>query len=424
MPCPYGKVCLACKTAALAYGRASGRPGRSDGGSSAPQTIMKAILALEDGTVFEGLSIGARGRAVGEVVFSTSMTGYQEMLTDPSYRGQILTLTFPLIGNYGANVPDMQSSRAQADGFVVREVCEEPSNWRAQEALGQFLVEQRVVGIAGVDTRSLTRRLREHGVMMGTITTEETPGEALERLRQTPGYGELDFVQEVSTPSAYQYSPSARPGVAQAQMRFDERPRIALIDYGVKRSILQFLYELGCEVLVLPCTVTAQTVLALAPDAVVLSPGPGDPARLDYAVDAIRGLVGKLPILGVCLGHQLLGLALGGRTYKLKFGHRGANHPVKEVLNGGLAPHSLGGGGRTYVTVQNHGYAVDGESMARTGAVVSHLSLNDDSVEGLVHPDLMITSVQYHPEASAGPQDARHIYDQFVDKVRVRAKRR
>jgi carbamoyl-phosphate synthase small subunit len=248
--------------------------------------------------------------------------------------------------------------------------------------------------------------------MMGTISTEESAGEALERLRQTPGYGDLDYVQEVSTPSAYQYSPSARPGVAQAQMRFDERPRIALIDYGVKRSILQFLYELDCEVLVLPCTVTARTVLELAPDGVVLSPGPGDPARLDYAVDAIRGLVGKVPMLGVCLGHQLLGLALGGRTYKLKFGHRGANHPVKQVFNSG----------RTCVTVQNHGYAVDDESMARTGAVVSHISLNDGSVEGLVHPELMIASVQYHPEASAGPQDARHVYDEFVAAIRTRRK--
>jgi carbamoyl-phosphate synthase small subunit len=370
---------------------------------------MKAILALEDGAVFEGVSIGAPGRAVGEVVFSTSMTGYQEMLTDPSYRGQILTLTFPLIGNYGENSGDMQSPRPQAEGFVVREICDEPSNWRSEKSLRGFLEQHRVVGIAGIDTRSLTRRLREQGVMMGTISTEETAADALDRLRQTPGYGELDFVQEVSTPSPYQWSPGARPGAAQAQMPFEQRPRVALIDYGVKRSIPQFLYDLKCEVLVLPCTVTARTVLGLAPDALVLSPGPGDPARLDYAVDALRGLIGKLPILGICLGHQLLGLALGGRTYKLKFGHRGANHPVKDVLNGG----------RAHITVQNHGYAVDDESLARTGAVVSHVSLNDGTVEGLAHPDLMITSVQYHPEASAGPQDSRHIFDEFISSVRA-----
>ena len=371
---------------------------------------MRAILALEDGTVFEGLSIGTPGRTVGEVVFSTAMTGYQEMLTDPSYRGQILTLTFPLIGNYGENEGDMQSRRPQAEGFVVRETCDEPSNWRSRGTLRAFLREHGVVGIAGVDTRSLTRRLREHGVMMGTITTEETPAEAIDRLRHTPGYGDMDFAQEVSTASAYQWSPGARPGAAQAQIWFDERLRVALIDYGVKRSILQFLYDLGCEVLVLPCTVNAQTVLDLAPDALVLSPGPGDPARLDYAVDTLRAVMGKLPILGICLGHQLLGHALGGRTYKLKFGHRGANHPVKEALNRG----------RTYVTVQNHGYAVDEESLVRTGAVVSHVSLNDGTVEGIVHPDLMITSVQYHPEASAGPQDSRQIYDEFVKSVRAR----
>jgi carbamoyl-phosphate synthase small subunit len=370
---------------------------------------VKAILALADGTVFEGESIGAAGRAVGEVVFSTGMTGYQEMLTDPSYRGQILTLTFPLIGNYGANAGDMQSYRPQVEGFVVRELCEAPSNWRSEETLHQFLAKHRVVGIAGVDTRALTRRLREHGVMMGTISTQETAVEALDRLRQTPGYGELDFVHEVTTASPYQWTPGAPHGAAQAQMPLEPRLRVAVADYGVKRSILQFLYDLDCEVLVLPATATAGTILGLAPDALVLSPGPGDPARLDYAVDVLRAVMGKLPILGICLEHQLLGIALGGRTYKLKFGHRGGNHPVKEVTNGG----------RTYITVQNHGYAIDDDSLAGTGAVVSHVNLNDGTVEGLIHPELGITSVQYHPEASAGPQDSRHLFDDFIGSVRT-----
>jgi len=367
----------------------------------------KAILLLEDGTLFEGLSIGAEGSAVGEVVFSTSMTGYQEMITDPSYRGQILTLTYPLIGNYGVSDTALESAHPQVSGLIVKEMCESPSNWRSEGKAADFLREWEIVGIAGVDTRALTRRLRAHGVMMGVISTEETAEEAFAHLQASPNYASLDFVQEVSTPGSYQWNEASPLLAAQSQLVFGEAPRIAVIDYGTKRNILRSLVALGCEVVVLPYSLSANEVLAFRPDGVVLSPGPGNPALLGPAIETLRELAGAIPIMGVCLGHQLLAHALGGTTYKLKFGHRGANHPVKDLATG-----------RVHITSQNHGFAVDADSLSRSGLEVSQLNLNDSTVEGLRHKSLPIFSIQYHPEASPGPLDNRHLFADFVEIVK------
>jgi carbamoyl-phosphate synthase small subunit len=382
---------------------------------------VKAILVLKDGTVFEGESIGAPGRALGEVVFDTTMVGYQQCLTDPSFRAQILAFTYPLIGNYGSNGEDFESGRCQAAGIVVRELCEEPSNFRSEFSLGAFLKEHGVVGIAGVDTRALTRKLRTVGVMMGAISTDETPAEALRRIEDNPGYGDMDLVELVSTPKPYEWtrtSPpcplSARgegattadgPALDRPGVRFG--PRIVAVDYGIRESILRNLDRLGCRTVVMPCRVTADQVLEEKPDGVVLSPGPGDPARLDYAVDCVRGLLGKVPVFGICLGNQLLGAALGGTTFKLKFGHRGGNHPVKCLQTG-----------RVTITSQNHGYAVDPASIEGTEATVSRLNLNDQTVEGLECPEVRAFSIQYHAEASPGPLDSRGIFKQFIDRIR------
>jgi carbamoyl-phosphate synthase small subunit len=362
---------------------------------------------LEDGTYFEGDAIGADGSAVGEVVFSTSMTGYQEMLTDPSYRGQILTLTYPLIGNYGISQTALESNLPQVQGFVVKELCDYPSNWRSEGEASEFLLDWGIIGIAGVDTRALTRKLRTHGVMMGVISTYESPAEALVRLQAAPNYTTFDFVKEVSTPGPYQWNDNYRPGASQAQLIFNDSPRIAVVDYGTKRNILRSLAALDCEVIVLPYSMSAEEVLSFRPDGVVLSPGPGDPALLGHAIETVRGLIGKIPILGVCLGNQLLAHALGGKTYKLKFGHRGANHPVKDLQTG-----------RVHITSQNHGFAVDADSLAGTGLEVSQLNLNDMTVEGLRHTSLPIFTIQYHPEASPGPLDNKHMFSEFVEVVK------
>jgi carbamoyl-phosphate synthase small subunit len=373
---------------------------------------VKAILVLNDGTVFEGESIGAAGRALGEVVFDTTMVGYQQCLTDPSFRAQILAFTYPLIGNYGSNGEDFESGRCQAAGIVVRELCEEPSNFRSEFSLGAFLKEHGVVGIAGVDTRALTRKLRTVGVMMGAISTDETPAEALRRIEENPGYGEMDLVELVSTPEPYEWTPLGAGFVKPAYEPRGPRtsrpgPRIVAIDYGIRESILRNLDRLGCRTIVMPCRVTADQVLEEKPDGVVLSPGPGDPARLGYAVDCVRGLLGKVPVFGICLGNQLLASALGGECFKLKFGHRGGNHPVKCLQTG-----------RVTITSQNHGYAVDPASIEGTEATVSRLNLNDQTVEGLECPDLRAFSIQYHAEASPGPLDSRGIFKQFIDRIR------
>ena len=364
---------------------------------------MEALLVLEDGATFVGESVGAPGRALGEVVFSTSMTGYQEMLTDPSYRGQILTLTYPLIGNYGVTPSDSESGSPQAAGFIVRQLCDDPSNWRAPGNLREYLRANGIVAVAGLDTRALTRRLRAEGVMMGALSTEETAEEALSRLRAAPSYASIDFVREVSARSPYQWNDSYETTGGQFRLSFQPAPRVAVVDYGLKRNILRNLSGLAVEPIVVPCDASAAEVLALKPEGVVLSPGPGNPELLGYAIATVRELIGKVPIMGICLGHQLLALAVGGRTFKLRFGHRGANHPVKDLASG-----------RVHITSQNHGFAVDADSLTGTGLEVSQVNLNDGTVEGLRHRSLPIFSVQYHPEASSGPLDSRGLFEEFL----------
>ncbi len=356
--------------------------------------VKKAILALEDGTIYEGLSFGADAPTYGEVVFNTGMTGYQEILTDPSYAGQIVCLTYPMIGNYGINPDDFESGKVQVEGFIVHECAEVASNWRSKMTLDFFLKERSISGIFGIDTRSLTRRLRAHGVMMGAISTTESPEEILMRIKNSPSYAGIDFVRKVSTEKPYVWPFEGTP----------ER-QIALLDCGVKYNIMRNLAKEGCQTTVYPCTAAAEEILERNPDGIMLSPGPGDPSLLGYVVDTVRKLAGKKPIMGVCLGNQLLGCAFGSRTFKLKFGHRGSNHPVKDLNND-----------RVYITSQNHGYAIDPDEL-KDGMEVAHINLNDGTVEGLRHRELPIFSIQYHPEASPGPMDSVYYFSQFVRMI-------
>ena len=354
-------------------------------------------LVLEDGSVHQGESFGAGVAGHGEVVFNTSMTGYQEVLTDPSYAGQLVTLTYPLVGNYGINREDIESRRIQVSGLIVREHCDQPSHGNSELTLHEYLKSQGVPGISGVDTRAITRRLRSKGVMMGLITSV-SPELALARLMEMPHYGDQDLARTVTTPERYQWdNPST---TVESPTR-----RILVMDTGLKYNILRLLQKRGCEVLVLPSTTSAEDLLTLQPSGILLSPGPGDPQLLDYIVSNVSKLLGRVPVMGICLGHQLVARALGGSTFKLKFGHRGANHPVKDLATG-----------RVYITAQNHGYAVDPDSLP-SGLEISHINLNDNTVEGMRHRDLPLFTIQYHSEASPGPRDNEYLFDRFLDMV-------
>jgi carbamoyl-phosphate synthase small subunit len=357
--------------------------------------MTTAYLVLQDGSVYQGHAIGAEAPTSGEVVFNTSMTGYQEMLTDPSYAGQIVMPTYPLIGNYGTNDDDVESGRIQVAGFVVRDDCATPSHHNSSGSLHDYLAANGVAGIAGVDTRAITRRIRSQGVMMGTIAVNETPEAALARLKASPNYDTVDFVQSVTTSQSYGWPVGESTGT-----------RIALVDCGVKYNILRHLAARGCRVEVLPATASAEQVLALKPDGVLFSPGPGDPVHNVTTVQTAKVLIGRLPMLGICLGHQVVAQAVGAKTYKLKFGHRGGNHPVQDLDTG-----------RVYITAQNHGYAVDEESLPAE-MVVTHRNLNDGTVEGLRHTGTPVLTIQYHSEASPGPQDNAYIFDKFLALVR------
>lgn len=358
---------------------------------------MRAYLVLEDGSTYWGDAFGAIDSAYGEVVFNTSMTGYQEMLTDPSYAGQIVVPTYPLIGNYGINQVDEESARIQVAGFVVRSECREPSHILSEENLDSYLKRHRIPGISGLDTRAVARRLRINGVMRGMIGVGDNPDDALVELKKSPDYGALDFASLVSSENAYEWG-QHHPGP-------EARGTIVVVDCGVKFNILRILSGKGWKVKVVPINTHPRDVLSLNPDGVLVSPGPGDPENLMYAVENVRQLVGKVPLFGICLGQQLLGRALGAGTYKMKFGHRGGNHPVKDLLSK-----------RTFVTAQNHGYAIDPDSMP-SAIQITHTNLNDLTIEGIRDEGNMVMAVQYHSESSPGPKDNEDQFDIFLDMV-------
>jgi len=355
-------------------------------------------LVLENGTVFSGVSFGAEGETIGEVCFNTGMTGYQEILTDPSYCSQLITMTYPHIGNYGVNPEDVESNKVQAAGFIVREENVVPSNFRSTQSLGDYLKDQKVVGIQGIDTRMLTRIIRDEGAMNGIISSVDLDENSLlKKVKAAPSMTGMDLAKVVTTPNSYDWR--MEKGERRKEVT---RFKIAAIDFGIKHNILRLLESHGCEVTVFPATATATEILKINPDGIFLSNGPGDPAAVTYGIETVKSLLGKKPIFGICLGHQILALALGADTYKLKFGHRGCNHPVKNLETG-----------KVEITSQNHGFAVDPETIPKN-VVITHNSLNDQTVEGLKCTDVPAFSVQYHPESSPGPHDSRYLFEEFI----------
>jgi carbamoyl-phosphate synthase small subunit len=364
-------------------------------------TERDAYLVLQDGSIFNGIAFGADRQAIGEVVFSTSMTGYQEMLTDPSFAGQIVVPTYPLIGNYGINDRDNESGKVHVAGFVVRDLCDLPSHSLSTSNLNSFLENYNVPGISGVDTRAVTRRLRNRGVMMGSIVVGSVTKTVKETLLNAPRYGDIDLVSSVSTDRFSVWTKGYRDNQSCGQNH-----KVVVYDYGVKNNILRMLQMRGCDTISIPAKTPLRDVLGLKPDGLVLSPGPGDPELLDYAVKSVSGLLGRFPILGICLGNQILARAFGGKNYKLKFGHRGGNHPVRNVATG-----------RVHITAQNHGYSVDADSLPAE-VEVSHISLNDGTVEGLRHKSIPAMSIQYHSEGSPGPLDNAYDFNLFLKMLK------
>ncbi|MBI5557396.1 MAG: glutamine-hydrolyzing carbamoyl-phosphate synthase small subunit [Deltaproteobacteria bacterium] len=369
---------------------------------------MKALIALEDGTIYEGESFTGPGETTGEIVFNTGMTGYQEVLTDPSYKGQIVTMTYPLIGNYGVNPADMESDKIQVEAFLIKEYHALPSNFRSRGTLGDLLKKYNILGIEGIDTRALTRHIRVGGAMKAVVSTEDLdPQSLIKKAQNSPGLEGRDLVREVTCGEPYGWKENRPVPGTNFSTADGGSYKVVALDCGLKYNQLKLLAERGCSVQVMPATASARDILAMNPDGIFLSNGPGDPAAVEGVIDTVRELLGTKPIFGICLGHQILGLAYGGSTYKLKFGHRGINQPVKDLLTGKIE-----------ITSQNHGYCVDFSSLNKDEVEMTHINLNDSSLEGMMHKRFKAFSVQYHPENAPGPHDSLYLFDRFIETMK------